>query len=96
MAELPAGWVKKQVNEKFAIGLTYDAPDLKEGQTISTVETSVTPEGLTLDGDPTIDGATVEQMVKAGVSKARYTVLFKVTTSAGHVYLDNVVVIIID
>lgn len=83
---MPVGTIKKAVSEKYAIGLTYKAPDLAAGETISTVTVAITPAGLTAVGAPSIDGLSVYQIVEGGASGVDYSVLFKVTTSAGYIY----------
>lgn len=77
--------VYKTVDEVFAIGLIYSAPDLNEGETITAVEATVSPEGLILES-ALIDGSTVKAIISEGNSGKEYKVLFKVTTSAGHIY----------
>ena len=87
MAKTP--YISIRVGEKFAIGLRYSAPDLNEGETISTAECVVVPDtGLTLVGDEGIDGAEASQVVQA-VTAGEYVVTFTVTTSAPHIYLDD-------
>jgi hypothetical protein len=78
--------VEKAVAEKFEIGLRYWPPDIRVGQTITAVEISVVPTGLGLDGDPTIDGLEVKQMVYGGMAGVRYVVQFKITTSIGYIF----------
>lgn len=78
--------ITKSVSGKFAIGLEYQAPDLKADETITDVVVTITPVGLTAEGAPVIDGNEVSQVISGGVAKKNYTVLFKVTTSAGFVY----------
>lgn len=93
--------VIKAVSEKFAVELYYKTPDLMKGETITAVETSISPSGLEVQGDPQIsaDGRGVSQMIHGGLAGVNYEVLFKVTTSAGHVYnrpgLDSVLVKVI-
>ena len=67
-----AGTVEKTDDEKFAIGLTYKAPDMETGETFSASTASVTPAGLTLDGSVVTDDAakTAEQMVSGGIDTA--------------------------
>lgn len=81
--------IYKFSEEKYVIGLLYFAPDLEEGETIDSVETSVNPAGLTLDGAASIDGNEVSQMINGGTFGVKYIVSFKVTTSAGHIYIDT-------
>ena len=78
--------VTKSVNDKFAIGLQYQAPDLEVGQTILNAEASVSPLGLELIGDVNIEGSIVSQLIAGGVAGKDYSVLFKIATSAGYVY----------
>ncbi len=79
--------VEKGVGGKFPVGLEYSSPDLEAGHTITAVETTVSPTGLTL-GTPTIDVVNhiVEVLVSNGTAGITYTVQFKVTTSAGNIY----------
>ena len=78
--------VSKATTEQFSIGLEYSAPDLTGTGTITAVETSVSPTGLTLVGNPSIDGKKVIQVISGGTSKVDYLVKFKVTTSAEYIY----------
>jgi hypothetical protein len=84
------GEVKKKVSERFGVEITFQDPDIKTSETITLVETSVLPAGLTLDGDPSISGNTVKQNIKDGVADQIYSLCFKVTISSGNVYLDYV------
>ena len=88
--------IVKKPNEKYAVGLKYQAPDLEEGQSISSVSVSITPTtGVTpliVDGSPSIDGDTVSQVIKAGVNGENYYVIFTTTTSIGHIYEDRIFV----
>jgi len=81
-------FVKKAASEKFAVGLKYKTPDLLVGETVIGVTVEINPEGLTTVGDPQIstNGREVSQMISGGNSGVNYEVLFKVTTSAGHIY----------
>ena len=85
--------IEKRVNEIFAIGFSYSAPDLEAGETIITVTTTV-GTGLTKVGDPGINitGDEVSQVVSGGTALVDYTVTFLVTTSAGYVYEDLYIV----
>lgn len=83
---MPRPIVMKSVSDRFEIGLQYQAPDLETGETITDVEVTISPTGLTAEGAPVIDGNTVSQVISGGVIKKNYTVLFKVTTSAGFIY----------
>jgi len=80
--------VEKGVDGKFAIGLELQSPDLEEGEDITAVETTITPVGLTPVGGATIsaDKTKVYQIIDGGVAGVDYTVQFKITTSAGHIY----------
>lgn len=82
------GIVSKGAAEELKIGLRYWPPDLLSNETITAVETSVTPTGLTLDGAPTISGAEVYQKITGGTAAKEYLVQFKVTTSRPEV-LNN-------
>lgn len=77
--------MSKAASERYAIELIYNAPDLNKGETIESVEVSVSPEGLTV-GDPEKNGNKVSAMISGGTVGKSYIVLFKVTTSAGHIY----------
>lgn len=79
--------ISKAASERYAIELSYRAPDLNTGETIEAVEATVTPEGLIL-GTPSKNGNKVSVMINGGVAGKTYLVLFKVTTSAGHIYND--------
>lgn len=83
---MPRPIVMKSVSGKFKLGLQYQAPDLEADETITDVEVTISPTGLTAEGGPEIDGNTVSQVISGGVIKKNYTVLFKVTTSAGFIY----------
>ena len=89
-----AGTVEKTDDEKFAIGLTYKAPDMETGETFSASTASVTPAGLTLDGAVVTDDAAkiAEQMVSGGTAGIKYVVTIKSTISSGHIYEDNIIV----
>ena len=78
--------VAKSVNDRFAIGLQYQAPDLEEGQTITDAEASVDSPELELVGNVVIDGNVVSQLIDGGVAGKDYSVLFKITTSVGYIY----------
>jgi len=90
------GVVEKGPNGILTVRCRYWPPDLNDGETISQVESSVTPPGLTLNGAPGISGAWVTQTVSGGTSGVDYLLKFKVTTSIGQVYehpdIDSVVV----
>lgn len=82
--------IKKYAGEKYPIGFTFVSPDLASGETITGVETTITPNGggsnLAKVGSPTIngDGNAVQQVVEAGVAGTDYTVKFEVTTSLSY------------
>ena len=86
--------VKKRVNEKFAIGFEYISPDLEAGETISSASVTV-PSGLTAVGSEVISGAEVSQIISGGTVDTDYVVTFLVTTSAGHIFEDKIIVRII-
>lgn len=93
MARL-AGTAEKTVAEKFAIGLTYKAPDMAAGETFSAAVASVVPAGLTLDGLVSTNDAakTAEQMISSGLAGVKYVVTIKSTISSGHIYEDDILV----
>jgi hypothetical protein len=87
--------IEKRVNEKFAIGFSYTAPDLAAGQHIDAVVVTA-GAGLSVEGAPAIIGTDeVSQVIYGGTAGTDYTVLFKVTTSAGYIYEDVYVVKVI-
>ena len=92
---MPIPIVEKYKNEKFHIGLQYQYPDLSDGETIVDAEVSVDPEGLTLDGDPVINGDTVKQMIFGGTNMIIFTVTFVTTTSEDNVFTDHIIVKVI-
>jgi len=84
--------VEKSPNEKFAIGLKYIEPDLEEDETISTCVVTISPSGLTAVGSPVITDNQVAQIVEGGTDGSVYKVIFKSTTSGGHIYEDMIYV----
>lgn len=88
--------VEKGPEGVLTLKCRYLPPDLRVGETITNVESSVLPVGLTLVGAPQVSGVYVTQVVSGGVAKTDYLVRFKVTTSAGQVYehpnIDSVLV----
>jgi hypothetical protein len=80
--------ITKKAGEKFAVGFLYKAPDLEDGEVITTCTTSAT-SGLTLNGSPVILGAVVSQMISGGTAGTIYVVTFTTTTSAGSIYIDT-------
>jgi len=80
--------ITKKAGEKYAIGFRYKAPDLEDGEVISTCTASATT-GLTLNGSPVILGCTVSQMISGGTAGNTYTVTLTTTTSAGSIYVDT-------
>lgn len=78
-------YVEKSTTEEFAIGLVWHTPDLAEGETISVLAVSVSPSGLTTSNN-TIDGNTTSTRIAGGTTKTKYTVEFKITTSANNIF----------
>ena len=78
--------IEKTPPEKFKIGLYYLPPDVDDTNVILTATVLVTPDGLTLDGDPVITGQKVMQMMHGGISGTTYLVQFTVTTLDGSIY----------
>ena len=78
--------IEKTPPEKFKIGLYYLPPDVDDINIILTATVLVTPDGLTLDGDPVISGQQVMQMMHDGISGTTYLVQFTVTTLDGSIY----------
>ena len=78
--------IEKTPPEKFKIGLYYLPPDVDDINIILTATVLVTPDGLTLDGDPVITGQKVMQMMHGGISGTTYLVQFTVTTLDGSIY----------
>jgi len=78
--------IEKTLPEKFKIGLYYLPPDVDDTNVILTATAVVTPDGLTLDGDPVITGQRVMQMMHGGISGTTYLVQFTVTTLDGSIY----------
>ena len=87
--------VEKYNSEKFKIGLQYFPPDLPDGETIVDIEVKVEPEGLTLEGNPTIDGNTVKQMISGGKRWTDYSVNFNVMMSTGNNFKNTIIIRII-
>jgi hypothetical protein len=77
--------VEKAVAEVFPIGLTYIAPDLATGETVTSATVAVTPVGLTLSA-VTVASPEVSTVISAGTAGVEYTVLFKVITSGGKTF----------
>jgi len=80
------GCVEKGSAGVLTVRLRYWPQDLNAGETITAVESSVSPAGLTLVGLPGIDGEEVYQKVSGGVAGTDYVVQFVVHTSAGQTY----------
>jgi len=78
--------IEKTPPEKFKIGLYYLPPDVDDINIILTATVLVTPDGLTLDGDPVISGQQVMQMMYGGIPGTVYLVQFTVTTLDGSIY----------
>jgi hypothetical protein len=78
--------VEKAAAEKFKIGLYYWPPDVTATNAIVTATATVSPSGLTLDGDVAISGPQVLQMMHGGASGATYLVQFTITTMDGSIY----------
>ena len=91
--------IRKRPVEQFSVGLTYVSPDLEAGETITNVTTSIDPDepnGIKPEGPPTIDAATVSQIISGGENGKEYKVKFQVTTSAGHLFEDAIFVLVRD
>ena len=84
------GTVNKGTGETFYVGFTYSAPDLDTGETITTATVAATT-GITV-GATVIDGAEVTAPVSGGTANTNYTVTFTVTTSAGNIFVDSLLV----
>lgn len=88
--------VEKKPDEKFAIGLKYTAPDLAEGESLVSAVVTITPSGevdnLAKVGSVVVATDNISQMVEKGADGNEYTVIFKTTTSIGHVYEDAILV----
>lgn len=83
---MPIGFFEIGIGGKHALGLELISPDLEAGETISAVETTITPAvGLTKVGSPSKDDTHVYQIVE-GVTVGEYEIQFKITTSAGYVH----------
>jgi hypothetical protein len=80
------GVVEKSTTDELKVGLRYWPPDLITGETITAVEATVTPTGLTLSGTATIGGAEVYQKVTGGTAGTEYLLQFKVTTSRPEIF----------
>lgn len=87
--------VEKHDSERFKVGLQYFPPDLPADETIESVEVSVEPEGLILEGDPTIDGNTVKQMISGGEIWMDYAVTFNVEISTGNSFENSILIRIV-
>lgn len=85
------GIISKYAGEKFALGFRLVAPDLAEGETISSCVVTITPSGggsdLVTAGSVSInpDGNEVSQMLQAGAVGSNYSVKFAMTTSLGRI-----------
>lgn len=87
----------KRLDEKYPVGFKYKAPDIEKGETLSSAVVTVSPSGLSLDGSPVVTDDVVTQKISGGSSVGKKHVLkFKVTTSAGHVYVNTLLVEIIE
>lgn len=85
--------VEKTSNEKFAIGLRYESPDLSVGETIVSCVASVDEEGdVVLDGNVVISTNTISQSIKEGTDGTNSFITFLVTTSGGSIYEDTIMV----
>lgn len=84
--------VEKYISERFKIGLQYFPPDLPDGETIKSVEVGVEPEGLKLEGNPTIEGNTVKQMISGGERWGDYAVTFNVEISTGNTFKNTILI----
>ena len=85
--------VSKQPSEVFSVGLKYVSPDLDEGGRLLSADVSVRPTeigGLAKVGNVVIEPDTASQMVSGGVDGHEYYVTFKVVTSGGHTYEDEI------
>lgn len=74
--------IQKYAPEILDIGFDL-APELGNGETISSCTATVSPVGLTLSGSVVISGTIVKQRVTGGTAGDRYTVRFLATLSTG-------------
>ena len=91
--------VSKRPNEMFSVGLQYITPDLEEGASLASAIVTITPDevgGLKKSGNVVIEPTVVSQLVYGGIVNKEYYVIFKVTTTGGHVYEDSIFVKIRD
>jgi hypothetical protein len=86
--------ILKYSAEKWAIGFRFFPPDLNEAETISSVETEISPAdgNLSKVGDPSIDQDKVSQVIQGGASGQTYEVYFEVTTSVGFIFKDKITI----
>jgi hypothetical protein len=76
--------------ESFAVGFQYTSEDLESGETILSATVTAT-SGLTV-GLPAIVDTTVKVRVSGGTAGVFYTITFKIVTSAGNTYVDELFV----
>jgi len=81
--------IKKDTLDEWYVGFKYVSPDLESGETISAVDVSVDPSGLTLSGAGVITGSSVAQFITGGTSGAAYIMTFKTTISSGNIFIDR-------
>ena len=89
MLEIKTTW------EEFYIGLRFEPEDLPTGETITNVDVSVDPVGLTLSGSPSISGDEVSEYISGGTVDVVYAVTFQVTISNGNKFEKTISVQII-
>lgn len=82
----------KKEHEKYPLGFSYQSPDLAQGETIVSAECTISKNDIDLVGEPIISGNTVIQVIENGTPGKTGTLVFKVTTSAGYVFVDEIVI----
>jgi hypothetical protein len=84
-------YVKKE-HEKYPLGFSYQAPDLAPGETITSVVCTISENDIDLVGEPIISVNTVAQIIENGTPGKSGTLVFRVTTSAGYIFVDEIVI----
>ncbi len=86
------GTVRQQPNERLSYTITYEKV-LPEGDNVSAVSASVSPEGLIVD-DVTNADPRVRFWVSGGTSGVRYKVTISTDTADGRHFEDEVLFLI--
>lgn len=81
--------ITKRPDEKYALGLIYEAPDIEEGQVCQDCTVEVDPVetgGLEPVFNAVVEDDRVSVMVASGLDSHDYKLKFSTTVSSGHIY----------